>query len=762
MVSENKKGFEDIELDLVLEMVRRYSLFSESGEYINSDAFTCDEHLLSSRYKKIDSYMALLSGERDLDHFPSIAHVFQFVSKSHQDIDSRDVYLIGEFIASYVKMLIFLGREDEADDALLALRDDILSSLDMEGNVFEDHKRLIPLRRNLESAKARRQSYAFSFMRDNQALLQGDNPLFRDQRIVIPVKAAEKSRISGYLQGSSSSGQTLYMEPLELISYNNDVVLAEEKIKDEIREIKHELANRTRERIWDIKRMRDEAMDFDFHYSFALWNTKVGAKHIRRANRIRLIDASHPLLKKAVPISIRIDENIKCVVFSGANAGGKTVTMKTIALFAALNQISTFIPAKEESELPLFSSILTDIGDGQSILSDESTFSSHLANIARIIRTTDEKSLILLDELGSGTDPEEGSALALSVLDYLKDRARLTLSSSHYSRVKTHAYTSDGMMNASMAFSDDTGMPLYKVIENIPGDSHAIDAAKRMRLPKEITDNARLILSDRNESAASLISSLIKKSRTLDRKISDAERMRREAEKRESELEAELEKERRKVHELEKSGLSDISTFLRDARKTLENLISDIQTGKLDKAKIKKAKDFMQNVQKKEADVRSRVAKNEEEEEEDMTFTPGESVLCGKSRIKGQILEKSGKSYLVLLSSGLKLRLKAADLESFDQKKEISLPSFSKSSRKAEYEMDIRGLSGDMAIERLEDQMEAAILSSLKSFSIIHGLGDGILMHRVHDYLKTRSEVESYYFARPEDGGMGKTYVKLR
>ena len=238
--------------------------------------------------------------------------------------------------------------------------------------------------------------------------------------------------------------------------------------------------------------------------------------------------------------------------------------------------------------------------------------------------------------------------------------------------------------------------------------------------------------------------------------------MRREAEKRESELEAELEKERRKVHELEKSGLSDISTFLRDARKTLENLISDIQTGKLDKAKIKKAKDFMQNVQKKEADVRSRVAKSEEEEEEDMTFTPGESVLCGKSRIKGQILEKSGKSYLVLLSSGLKLRLKASDLESFDQKKEISLPSFSKLSRKAEYEMDLRGLSGDMAIERLEDQMEAAILSSLKSFSIIHGLGDGILMHRVHDYLKTRSEVESYYFARPEDGGMGKTYVKLR
>ena len=182
-------------------------------------------------------------------------------------------------------------------------------------------------------------------------------------------------------------------------------------------------------------------------------------------------------------------------------------------------------------------------------------------------------------------------------------------------------------MNASMAFSDDTSMPLYKVIENIPGDSHAIDAARRMHLPKEIIDNARLILSDRNESAASLISSLIKKSRTLDRKISEAESRRRSAERREKELEEKLAEEQKKVRELEKSGLKEINSFLTESRSTLENLISDIQTGKLEREKIKRAKDFMDEIKRKEESIRESVARAEEEEEDERFFNIGDAVL---------------------------------------------------------------------------------------------------------------------------------------
>ena len=574
----NDRGFKDIELDLVLEKVRSYSLFRESSEYISFSAFTTDSSILDSRYQRIERYMALLEGNADLDSFPSISHIFSFAEKSHQDIASSDVYLVGEFLSSYAKVLSFLGDGNALDEDLDRLRQDILSSLDIEGNVFENHPRLLPYKRELEKAKARRTGYAQSFIRENQEILQGDNPLYRDQRIVLPVRASEKSRVRGYLQGSSSSGQTLYMESIELIGLNNDVVLAEERIKDEIRLIKHELALKARERIGDLERMRQEAMDFDFHYSFAVWARKNRAKHIRHSEKIKLVNAIHPLLKKAVPISISISEDVRSVVFSGANAGGKTVTMKTIALLAALNQIASFVPADESSSLPYFDSILTDIGDGQSILADESTFSAHLKNISYVISNAGKDSLILLDELGSGTDPDEGSALSLSILDYLKGRARLTLSSSHYSKVKNHAYITEGMMNASMAFSSSTGLPLYKVIENIPGDSHALDAARRARLPREILDNAQLLLQDNNESAAEIIASLIKKSRTLDKKISEAELRRRKAEQREKELEEKLLEEEKKVRELEKSGLSEINSFLTDSRRTLEHLIRDIHS----------------------------------------------------------------------------------------------------------------------------------------------------------------------------------------
>ena len=756
------KAFKDIELDLVLEKVRSFSLFKESEDYINFKSFTADKDVINDRYLKIERYMNLLESANDLNSFPSIFHIFSYARKSHQDIEGKDVFLIGLFLESYEKMLVFLDDGETLSEEDGKLKEEIIFSLDQDGNVNENHPRLLVHKKALDAAKSRRSSYTASFMRDNRNILQGENPLFKDNRIVLPIKASERSKVKGYLQGSSQSGQTLFLESLDLINLNNDVLLAEERIKEEERKIKHELSEKVRAVLDEIYVMRKRAMDFDFHYAFSVWAKKNNARHVRNANNVDLINARHPLLKKAVPINIKINENIKTVVFSGANAGGKTVTMKTIALLSALNQISGFTLADEVSTLPYFDNILTDIGDNQSILSDESTFSAHLKNISYCIKNTTENSLILLDELGSGTDPEEGAALALSILDYLSPRARLTLTSSHYSKVKNHAYTKEDMMNASMAFSDSTGLPLFKVIENIPGDSHAIDAAVRAHLPKEIIESARSVLSDRNESAASLISSLIKKSRTLDRKMTEAELERRYAQKEKDDLEERLREIEKEKRELEKEGLKEISSFLKDSRRTLETLIKDITTGKLDKNKIKKAKDFMEYVQKKEESVKKSVEEKEETDEPLKEFDVGENVLCGGSRVKGQILEKNKKSYTVILDSGLKLTLSAKDIYKREGEKKVTIEkAISAVNKKAEYEMDLRGLRGDEAIEKIEDQIEACTLTGLSSFSIIHGLGDGRLMKRIHEYLKTNNNVKNYYFARPEDGGMGKTYVDL-
>lgn len=762
------KGFVDIELDKVLEEVRSLSLFPESASYITEDRFTTDEDALERRYRTIDSYMNLICGEYDLTPFPSISHIFPYAEETHRDIEGTDIYKVGEFLSSYRKMLAFLSRTDELHEEDDALCDEILSSIDRDGNVLEDHPRLKPLRKALERIKEERGRFSQSFIKANIDKLQNENPVYRNERVVIPIRAERKSDFECYVQGSSSSGQTLFVEPFHLVELNNDVVIAEERIRAEAMKILHELSEKVRGILRHLGRKRDEVIEFDFHYSFAVYSRRHRCAHPMHGEHISLVSARHPLLgAKAVPIDLEIKEGTRVLVISGANAGGKTVTMKTLALLAALNQISSFIPASELSTLPYFDRILTDIGDGQSIENEASTFSSHLRNIAFISRNATVRSLVLLDELGSGTDPEEGSALSVAILSYLSTRCRLVMVTSHYSKVKNYAYMTDCMMNSSMEFDLRSGNPTYRVISGIPGDSHAIEAATRMHLPKEIVDMAKADLKDAESTSGKVISSLIAKSRTLDRKMTELEQEKRSLRKKVEELEKEDERLRLKDLELEKAGHKELSSWMRETRKELENLVKDVRTGNLTSEKTRNVKAFIRKLEEKEKETGRDI---EEKSGSFASFGPvaefavGESVLCGASGAKGKVAKKlDGGKYLVALDSGLRLTLPASMMKrTVEKTTSVQISHFSSKSRKAEYVLDIRGLTLEEARKRLDDQFESAILDGMESFSIIHGFGDGILQRGVHDYLRKRNDVEDYHFALPEDGGMGKTYVKLR
>ncbi len=756
--------FKNIELDAVLENIAKLCLFSETLAKICSSLVVFDENVISSRYAQVEEYRQKLKQPADLSSFPSISGIFAFSESSHMDIPSADVFKVGEFLSSYKKMLLFQEKGEDFTQDDERLMEDILSSLDWEGNVVEDHPRLLPLRRELDSRRAKRARYSASFIRENAPSMMNSNPVFHNERIVLPIKAGEKNRFECYVQGASSSGQTLFVETFELVDLNNDVVLAEEKIRTEILKIKNELSNAVRSYIPFLKEYVENVISFDFHYVFALYSLKNGWAHPQNGKWIRLIGARHPLLgNKAVPIDFSVSPEVHAVVISGANAGGKTVTMKTLALCAALNQIAGFAPLDSMSELPYFNSFFADIGDGQSIEEASSTFSSHMEKVSFFARNSDDCSLVLLDELGSGTDPDEGSALSIAILDYFLKHSRLTLVTSHYSKVKNHAYLSEGMVNASMEFDERTLRPTYRVIAGIPGDSHAIETARRMRVPDEIIRQAETDLGDERLTGASIISSLMKKSRTLDRKISQAEEKRREAERRYSELEKRLQEVDKKEFELEKSGSKEISEFLSYSRKKLENLIRAIRTGELDDEKIKDAKRFIKEAEQEERNIKKRVEAKQDEYESlaAKEFSIGERVLCGSGSVSGKVLSKSGRnSYCILLDSGMKLTLKSSEIKSAVKMEKQTWSGYSAPVR-AEYQIDIRGLTLDEAVRRMDDQMEAAILSGLGSFSVVHGYGDGILMRGIHEYLKKRKEVVDYHFARPEDGGMGKTYVEL-
>lgn len=764
----NNKAVLDIELDVVLRDIASYSLSDEAKRYVSPDLFTTDENVLRDRYLKIDDLVNKLEGAEPLEFFPSLSEIFKYVKETHRDIEGKDIYSIGEFLHATLTLYKFL--EKDLDPIYIDLEEKILSSLNSEGDVNENHPRLLPLIKRRDEIKNERYRFSLSFISSNRNIVQNENPLYRNERVVIPIYSKDKKSDEYYISGQSSSGNTTFVEPFKLVELNNNVVLAEERIRVEKLKIVHELSEECRNIISFLKEMTETVVDFSFHYVFALWVRRVKANHIERSEDISLIESRHPLIKeKCVPISVRIEKDKKVLVLSGANCGGKTVTMKTIALMVALNQISSFIPASPLSTLPYFDNILTDIGDGQSIEAEKSTFSSHMSNIASICAGLTNSSLILLDELGSGTDPEEGAVLSLSVLKYLANRGRLTICTSHYNQVKNFAYTEKNMMNASMEFDNKTSLPTFKVLENIPGDSHALSTARRAKVPKEIIDDALLSLGEEKNTSANIITSLLSKSRTLDRKISECHREKQSLEEERKKLEKREEELKKELLNVEKSGYRELNSYLRESRKELENLVKLVKTGTLDKEKTKSVKNFISKLEKKEDDVKKDIEKKEEEAEDDYSsrepFKSGDEVLCGSDKTHALILSLSDKSAYVLFDNGLKMNVKLSSLvhaKKKIEKEEASVSSFTSSIKKPKLTLDCRGKTLSETIEMIDDEIESALLSSLFMFSIIHGYGDGILQRGVHEYLKKNKFVADYRFALPEDGGMGKTYVFLK
>ena len=748
----------DTELDKVLGIIKGYALSPEGREMITAERVSFDIDEIERRSDRVGRYISLLGGSAP-EAFPPVSDLFSYAEHTHADFPGESIHRAGEFLRSYSLMVRFEDEEERMGEEEREISSRILSSVDIEGEVYEDHPRLLPLIRKRDEARSERMRFSSSYMHSNKALIQQSEPLYRNERIVIPIRSDQK--VTGvYVSGASASGSTLFAEPFELVSLNNDVVIAEERIRAEKARILHELSDDVRHMLRRMRRMLDEVIEFDFHYSFALWAKRNHASHPRSGSTLVLKEGRHPLLgERAVPIAIELGGDVRAVILSGANAGGKTVTMKTVALLSLLYQMAGYVTASRDSVFPVFSSFYTDIGDGQSILDSASTFSSHMKNIGTIARKVDEHSLVILDELGSGTDPEEGSALSVGILRYLSHRAGLTFITSHYSAVKSFAYSAEGMLNASMEFDERSGMPTYRVLEGIPGDSHALSTAKRMNMPREIIDDASETLRGGDATSASIIKALLSKERTLDRKITELSLQKREEERRLRELEAKEAELSRKENELRKGGVKEIDDYLHASRRELERLISDIRTGNLTKEKIRKAKDFMARVEARKDEEESRIV--EEEEVSDETFLPGDDVLCGEARTPGKVIAVNGSSLTVSLENGLRLTIRSSMARK--RKAEGKAPSvtYADSGRKAEYTMDLRGLTLEEALRRIDDQIEAALLSSLSSFSIIHGYGDGILQKGIHQYLKKRKEVSDYRFARPEDGGMGKTYVTL-
>ena len=665
---------------------------------------------------------------------------------------------------------------------------EIFRVLDREGNLRDlpefraVKERIASLCRELEHITAR-----YGANDETRRMLQSSLPSQRDGRAVLALKANFRGRIKGIIHEVSATGQTLFLEPEDVVEKNNDILLERRRLDAEIRRVLRELTGRAAAFGPVLGEFHRGILYLETIRARARYSRGTGGRFALEGEDLRLLGARHPLLgTKAVPIDFSMDGEVKTAIITGPNTGGKTVALKTAGLFALMNQFGLALPAAAGTILPVFDGVYADIGDEQSLSQSLSTFSAHMTNIAAIAQAAGERSLALLDELGSGTDPEEGSAIGMAILDHLIEKRCRLIVTTHHGILKNYGYTRQGVENASVEFDGRTLSPTYRIVMGLPGESRAVDIAARNGLPPPIVAAARGYLRDERSDVSALIRGLKEKRRDLDQR--DEERRLEEDRLREARRRADLRELRlqRKELELQTGEAGRLRAFLGESRRSLENLVRELREGELSREKTLKVKAFIRELEEtalaEEAALESRQealaeARRLQEAEAAQDgkrepaaagrIGPGSAVLAGEFRRRGTVLREGKRGTWIVEIGSLKLPMGEAELTLLPpsgeaKKPDIAAADLAAGGVPAQFELNLRGLRLDEALERLERQIDAALLAGLFEFAVIHGKGDGILQKGVHDFLKGQRQVADYYFSRPELGGFGRTEVILK
>ncbi|MGB9858085.1 MAG: endonuclease MutS2 [Dictyoglomaceae bacterium] len=604
----------------------------------------------------------------------------------------------------------------------------------------------------------------YFLQREWKNFLQDPIITIRHGRYVLPVKQEFRNRLEGIVHDQSASGLTLYVEPLPLVELNNQLSILEAEEKKEIERILKKLTSLVVSYEDKILENLENTSYLDFVYAKIRWAEKYKCTLpiIEKKPIIVLRDARHPLLgERAVPISLEVGRKFRTLIITGPNTGGKTVTLKTIGLFVLLNQAGIPVPAKDGTILGVFDHVFLDIGDEQSIEQNLSTFSSHLSNIIEMVNYLENNKegniLILLDELGAGTDPQEGSSLALALLEYFHSKGTINVIATHYPQLKVIATKYEGIENASMEFDEETLRPLYKITMGIPGKSNALKIAKKLGLLPEIIDRAYNFLSSDEIKLEDLIGELQKEKQRLLEEYEELNKLKENLEKEKRLLE---EEKRNILKEKELLKNKEISKLLKELsfwEEKVKDIIRKIQEESL-------SMQSAQRIQKEIRDLSSQILATQEEKLEEYVPHLGERVKIKGSKKEGVVLDIDGEKETALVQIGLlKLNISWKDLERVEEEREVVMPRFVKVERKkyVPMEINIRQLTVDEGLEMVKKYLEDAFLAGLPRVRIIHGKGTGRLKKAVHEYLSTVNYVREFYTASPGEGGEGATIVIL-
>lgn len=619
-----------------------------------------------------------------------------------------------------------------------------------------------------------------------QQYLQESNVTIRDGRFVLPVKSEYRGQMSGLIHDTSATGQTIFIEPMSVVEANNDIRLLEAKEQEEIERIIHQLCRDCGEYADVLAENYKVCTELNLYFAKSNLAAKLNCSlpEITDDGKMHLKKARHPLISKdkAVPVEISLGENYQSLIITGPNTGGKTVTLKTAGLLAAMTMCGLLIPVADGSRISVYDHILADIGDSQSIEQNLSTFSSHTNKVIEILKTADEQSLVLLDELGSGTDPVEGAALAISVIRRLMESGAKVMVTTHYQELKVFAIDSEGVENASCEFDIETLRPTYRLIVGSPGKSNAFAISESLGMPQDIIEDAKMRVSEANTRLEEVIGKLEAARLDLERQKEEIDRLRRQTAEHEESIRKEREKlEASKADELEKARLRAMTII--EQTKAESNEILD-ELNKLRKEKEKK--DFSANVSgmksktkqsfNKMYDTANPIDRHDPNEGYVLPrkLRRGDTVYVVDLQRKGIISGEPDDSGFVFVQMGvMKTKMEVSRLR-LEEPEKVTIGNKSvrpnrkmnkvgvKAERRGKMELDIRGCACDDGVYQLDAFIDQAVMSNISTVTIIHGKGTGLLRQAVHKRLKSHPSVKTFRLGLFGEGEDGVTVAELK
>ncbi len=781
---EHLHSFDKLEFEKVLHQIQSYTHSELGKEHVRTIRPLSDVARIRTALDRVSEMKLLLEGD---DAFPmydilDVREAVQRASIEDYVLHADDLRAISRTMHTALGISNFFvrrkGRYPLIEELMRDFRVDPLLEHHISQAIDEDGQVKDSASKELQSIRRQIQEYHDILRKNLERILkslaekdwaQEEIITTREGRMVIPIKVEYKNQIPGFIHSSSASGATVFVEPTETLELNNEIRTLHFKELREIEKILRGLTGEVRAARQQILQNMAVLGELDFDLAKAKYSIVIlgAAPRVGVNGNLRLLEAYHPLLlqkhkrSEIMPLTLELTGGHRTLIITGPNAGGKSVAMKTVGLLSLLAQSGCHIPASPETELPICSDIFVDMGDEQSIEHDLSSFSSHLQNLKLICDGVNASSLVLIDEIASGTDPQEGAALASAILEFLTETGCLTIVTTHHGMLKTFAFENPAVQNGGMEFDQETLTPTYRFRAGVPGSSYALEMAERMMLPKQLIERSRQLKGRESTKLEDLLLDLEQQSQEL-RAAVEQNRVETASSRRlKEDYEVKLKLVQRELRDAKSQAMLEGKRILEDANTLVERTILQIRESGASKEAVRAAR-------KELVDRHSEYSGAEKALEEASPSIPTRPIVVGdRVRIKstsarGEVLAMVDERTLLVLMGNLKVKVATQDLEITLDKEEkflyrTPMPEISNVQR----EIDLRGLFGDEAIAQIEKFLDTAMLSGLTRVDIIHGKGSGALRKRVAEFLKHNPQVKSFRLGEWNEGGGGVTVVEL-